>query len=807
MKSIITILFTLLSVYGFSQAQYFISTNGPTRFSDDLKIESFDNGDYCIAGFTNRQSSSNGKLFIKYYNQCGLETWSRQIEDTTNTLRLSNLNIDSNANIVISGTLLTPMGGIKNPFIIKFDSNGNLISSHLLNSNHNTVLIHYTTSINPQGQSCIYGSMTLPDLTPIYYVLNLQNNQIQWIESYDLSTKTYGELIPVSDKGYIGKSSNAIFKLDSLGNIKWINTYQWNVAGSISNTLEPLEVDSGYVFFATHIGAIDRSFAFMVKHDGTVGWSTPVFLEFFPTDATINQDKNITLIGSNHINGNGFLLLELNQKDGSAIRLKELILSIGFNGLVGSQLTTNLNDHFVFTATDNRGILPQMAFGRLDTALMFNSCQMVPLTLPSGTVTISVSNSHNMSKNANKDLFIEAYQPIVSSVQATTESFICGNRVPISNQFKLGNDTILCPKIGLVLGDPTSNFDSYIWSTGETTKTINVGTAGLYWLEVKQQCKLYRDSIRVDYYPNIGLSIKGDTVLCPGSSVVLEVRSGLNNYLWSTGSVNHQAIAQTEGWYWVETQTNCGLVRDSIYIYSTPSLTPPNLADEISSCPTESVSLNGGTLSNYLWSNGSTSPSITVNDTGRYWLSTFNSCDTLSDTIHFKHFKVSPIHILVNRQNARTFDTLIFKASSSNFVNYEWTIEDEILSTQEVYRTFKKPGFFKISLKAETKDLCIVTHDTIIEIIASPVTIPNVFTPNNDGINELFSPLGKDISNYSMSIFNKWNEEVFKSEGIPWNGRHENGEKLPNSQYFYVISIQYNDGTTSSHKGTISLLR
>lgn len=89
----------------------------------------------------------------------------------------------------------------------------------------------------------------------------------------------------------------------------------------------------------------------------------------------------------------------------------------------------------------------------------------------------------------------------------------------------------------------------------------------------------------------------------------------------------------------------------------------------------------------------------------------------------------------------------------------------------------------------------------------SPVLIPNVFTPNGDGVNDIYS-IELDKTQYQFRIFNRWGNTLFKSdEGfIQWDGKDRNGLPVSEGVYFYVLEY-YTCNNKFSITGHISLLR
>lgn len=95
--------------------------------------------------------------------------------------------------------------------------------------------------------------------------------------------------------------------------------------------------------------------------------------------------------------------------------------------------------------------------------------------------------------------------------------------------------------------------------------------------------------------------------------------------------------------------------------------------------------------------------------------------------------------------------------------------------------------------------------------IAKPVNIfaPNAFSPDNDGINDLFFIAGGGIEEFVLEIFNRWGEIIFSSNDINehWDGTHE-GTDVPQGSYVYQVKGRSVDGSASVLKsGTVALVR
>ena len=88
------------------------------------------------------------------------------------------------------------------------------------------------------------------------------------------------------------------------------------------------------------------------------------------------------------------------------------------------------------------------------------------------------------------------------------------------------------------------------------------------------------------------------------------------------------------------------------------------------------------------------------------------------------------------------------------------------------------------------------------------LTIPNAFTPNNDGVNDNFITKGKNIKSLNGKIFNRWGQELFSfaNPTDAWNGKYK-GNDVSEGVYFYVIRVGYIDGSLETKKGSVELIR
>ena len=88
------------------------------------------------------------------------------------------------------------------------------------------------------------------------------------------------------------------------------------------------------------------------------------------------------------------------------------------------------------------------------------------------------------------------------------------------------------------------------------------------------------------------------------------------------------------------------------------------------------------------------------------------------------------------------------------------------------------------------------------------IYMPNVFSPNNDGNNDILFPLGVGVKSIKWKVFNRWGELVFTSEdiNIGWDGRYI-GALQPAGVYIYTMQATFLNKTARNYKGSFTMIR
>jgi gliding motility-associated-like protein len=144
---------------------------------------------------------------------------------------------------------------------------------------------------------------------------------------------------------------------------------------------------------------------------------------------------------------------------------------------------------------------------------------------------------------------------------------------------------------------------------------------------------------------------------------------------------------------------------------------------------------------------------------------------------------------------------------SSSSTTFVWSPAFGVSDTNSL-TPFVSPEVTTIYALTATANGCTL-QDQVMVSVASPLMIPNTFSPDNDGTNDTWEILG--INTYTdcfVKIFDRWGQEVFQSIGYSnskeWDGTR-NGNPLHEGVYFYIIELR--DADEQVFHGTITLVR
>ena len=206
------------------------------------------------------------------------------------------------------------------------------------------------------------------------------------------------------------------------------------------------------------------------------------------------------------------------------------------------------------------------------------------------------------------------------------------------------------------------------------------------------------------------------------------------------------------------------------------------------------------TGSNYLWSTGESSPQISVNRAGLYWLQITNNGCSFSDSILITEKPATNVSLGNDVLVCLNKPALVTANTTAS--NYLWSTGSTSPSIE-----VNSPGKYWVTV---TNAAGCVASDTLQSNWDDCESfIPSAFSPNGDGLNELFGLTnGLNSTVYSFYIYNRYGQLVFTSNDSfkKWDGRVK-GKPAPVGSYVWMMTYKNREGFIQTDKGTVMLIR
>ncbi len=389
------------------------------------------------------------------------------------------------------------------------------------------------------------------------------------------------------------------------------------------------------------------------------------------------------------------------------------------------------------------------------------------------------------------------------------------------------NETV--PLIPNIVGGNGS--ETYLWSTGASSTSIQVNPNSTtnYWVTVSDVCSNITDSaiVTVPIFDPLQVTVNPNTsVNCPGDSIVLVANviggaqssfivnwtDGINNF--SGNNITVYPITTTT--YTASISDTCAFDSASASFNVTVPIYSPlelSVSNDTMVCTGESLTLSanpsGGEGSySYSWSIGSSSNSIFVqpNYNYNYGITVTDGCENQIS---------SAIMVTVTNPTANfsyeylsEFEVQFTDSSYSDIVDNWWAFGNggSVNEANPIY-TFGTDGEHDVTLIVQDISGC---YDTIMKTIRPPMFIygPNSFTPDGNGVNDIFKFKGMGVEKFELLIFNRWGELLFSTSSIDngWNGTYK-GQPAAAGVYVYKVRAESYEKIVHEEVGSISLLR
>lgn len=283
--------------------------------------------------------------------------------------------------------------------------------------------------------------------------------------------------------------------------------------------------------------------------------------------------------------------------------------------------------------------------------------------------------------------------------------------------------------------------------------------------------------------PELQVSLGPDRTICIGDAALLDPGPGYSAYLWSTGDTSQSILVTSSGNYWVHVGNTWGCeASDSVAVAIMNSV---EVTVDTVLCFGESY-----------WAEGAWQ---TVPGTYRDSTMTIAGCDSITITgLSFK----AQIPVNLGRDTIICPGEQILLHASVPGATYQW--QDG--STDSLFLV-TEPGFYSVVVSF---DDCSVVDSITVNNCPAKLWFPTAFTPNGDGLNDTFRPVGISIFKFRMVIFDRWGQQLFETGSMEqgWDGTSK-GVICQADSYSFIAFYETVEtpGQTEKAGGTFSLVK
>ncbi len=301
-----------------------------------------------------------------------------------------------------------------------------------------------------------------------------------------------------------------------------------------------------------------------------------------------------------------------------------------------------------------------------------------------------------------------------------------------------------------------------------------------------------------------------DTVLCRGGQIQLSATGGVKyNWLPSTGLSNpsiSNPIAKPDKTtkYTVQIIDTCGNKKtDTLTVRVGGNPYTLQLGNDTILCSGQTLLLNPNIAgAKFVWQNGSKDSTFLVDKSGVYKVSVDKNFCLASDSIKVR--VISPPSLDLGGGATLCYGKKKILTVSADDANFKWQDGSNLTSF-----VITQPGLYTVI----AKNICGSAFDSFTAEYEKchNAYIPNVFSPNGDGINDIWQIYsGSDVAKIlSVRVLNRWGRLMYEASNIDYYSLDAqwDGKNAVNGVYTYLISVAYIDGDTELLTGNVTIVR
>jgi gliding motility-associated-like protein len=398
--------------------------------------------------------------------------------------------------------------------------------------------------------------------------------------------------------------------------------------------------------------------------------------------------------------------------------------------------------------------------------------------------------------------------------------------------------TINCALFPAALNATSTAGINLIWTTPTTptTSVANFGTSsasGVFTLTATNPptgCKTTYTVVSLVPNVSIGSSSASNIITCSVQNIQAMATSTTSTDIitWldgtGTSTVNPYPITAS-GNYTANVQALGGCVSQSVITVTTNTAVGVTIssASTIITCLTNSLALNANPLTTgaytYSWTPSSTTATnsvYAVSNAGTYTVTALNATNdcVATATLAVTHETITASFIANPYQGLMPLAVTFTNTSSGNPIatDYSWDLANGVTypNIMTVATVYEMQGNYPVILTA-TYGFCQDTAVIIIKVdLVSSLKVPNVFTPNGDGKNDVFTFDAVNMGEITFTVFDRWGLKMFENTSagnVRWDGKNKGGSTVNEGTYFYIIKATGLDDVKYDLKGTVNIFQ
>ena len=365
---------------------------------------------------------------------------------------------------------------------------------------------------------------------------------------------------------------------------------------------------------------------------------------------------------------------------------------------------------------------------------------------------------------------------------------------------------------------------------GANNASVNVDQVGTYQVVVgKSGCEEVSPEFKIESFPLPTAAFTTDASICMNDTLSITNSTTIPNqekpvyYEWFFGTGNiikdkDPVFAyKTSGDFTISLKV--GYENSSCFDETTQSINvvgadPLSITAPITNfCKGDSVLLTAsGDFGTYQWSTGASGKEVYVTDQGEITVTAENTTGCKSIAQKLLTYKPIPLPIEIITEPEDTVlsfgDTRKLLPQNVGYTLYKWTPEiylDDATFKEPTAKPFKTITY-TLQAKDEGKCWAFGEITLVVDGEGPELTYDKLFSPNGDGMNDLW--VIEDIEEYQnqLAIFNRNGEKVYEISNYfnDWDGRNLSGRELPNGVYYFVIKYLE---TNTSQGGSVLITR